>query len=138
MAFTIIVLLSPQSRQQTPVHIVCSRQTATATSILRALLAAAGKDIRTKADGVSFNFSAFLHIETNTHWFNKKSNNLMHKLIKFRKKIQIFINNYALYIDNKMRADWCGLVFATRVYIEKLSARVYSTQQPCCLRKRKT
>ncbi|XP_055683322.1 serine/threonine-protein phosphatase 6 regulatory ankyrin repeat subunit A isoform X2 [Lutzomyia longipalpis] len=39
------------SRQQTPVHLVASRQTGTATSILRALLAAAGKDIRLKADG---------------------------------------------------------------------------------------
>lgn len=36
-----------------------SRQTATATSILRVLLAAAGKEIRLKADGVSIvsNFS---------------------------------------------------------------------------------
>lgn len=40
-------------KQQTAVHIVASRQTATATSILRVLLAAAGKDIRLKADGVS-------------------------------------------------------------------------------------
>lgn len=39
-------------------HIVCSRQTATATSILKALLTAAGKDIRLKADGVSL----FTHI----------------------------------------------------------------------------
>ncbi|CAB3223919.1 unnamed protein product [Arctia plantaginis] len=39
------------SRQQTAVHLVASRQTGTATSILRALLAAAGKDIRLRADG---------------------------------------------------------------------------------------
>lgn len=32
---------------------MASRQTATATSILRVLLAAAGKDIRLKTDGVS-------------------------------------------------------------------------------------
>lgn len=42
-----------QSRAQTAVHLVSSRQTGTATNILRALLAAAGKDIRLKADGVS-------------------------------------------------------------------------------------
>lgn len=42
-----------QSRQQTPVHLVASRQTGTATSILRALLSAAGKDIRLKEDSVS-------------------------------------------------------------------------------------
>lgn len=42
-----------QSRQQTAVHLVASRQTGTATAILRALLAAAGKDIRLKPDGVS-------------------------------------------------------------------------------------
>ncbi|CAH2229980.1 jg17500 [Pararge aegeria aegeria] len=40
------------SRQQTAVHIVASRQTGTATSILRALLTAAGKDIRLRTDGV--------------------------------------------------------------------------------------
>uniref|UniRef100_A0A182T7D9 Uncharacterized protein n=1 Tax=Anopheles maculatus TaxID=74869 RepID=A0A182T7D9_9DIPT len=49
--------LQPQeqagSRQQTAVHLVASRQTGTATAILRALLTAAGKDIRTKTDGVS-------------------------------------------------------------------------------------
>ncbi|CAK1549413.1 unnamed protein product [Leptosia nina] len=39
------------SRQQTPVHLVSSRQTGTATSILRALLTAAGKDIRLRPDG---------------------------------------------------------------------------------------
>ncbi|XP_011500154.1 PREDICTED: serine/threonine-protein phosphatase 6 regulatory ankyrin repeat subunit B-like [Ceratosolen solmsi marchali] len=38
-------------RQQTAVHLVASRQTGTATSILRVLLAAAGRDIRLKADG---------------------------------------------------------------------------------------
>lgn len=42
-----------QPKQQTAIHIVSSRQTATATSILRILLVAAGKDIRLKADGVS-------------------------------------------------------------------------------------
>lgn len=42
-----------QSRQQTAVHLVASRQTGTATAILRALLQAAGKDIRMKPDGVS-------------------------------------------------------------------------------------
>ncbi|XP_047997219.1 serine/threonine-protein phosphatase 6 regulatory ankyrin repeat subunit B isoform X2 [Leguminivora glycinivorella] len=41
------------SRQQTAVHLVASRQTGTATSILRALLTAAGKDIRLRADGAS-------------------------------------------------------------------------------------
>lgn len=45
-------IISQQSRQQTAVHLVASRQTGTATSILRALLAAAGKDIRLKVDGV--------------------------------------------------------------------------------------
>ncbi|XP_045495167.1 serine/threonine-protein phosphatase 6 regulatory ankyrin repeat subunit B [Colias croceus] len=39
------------SRQQTAVHLVSSRQTGTATSILRALLTAAGKDIRLRPDG---------------------------------------------------------------------------------------
>ncbi|XP_047019166.1 serine/threonine-protein phosphatase 6 regulatory ankyrin repeat subunit A [Helicoverpa zea] len=39
------------SRQQTAVHLVASRQTGTATSILRALLTAAGKDIRLRVDG---------------------------------------------------------------------------------------
>ncbi|XP_017781810.1 PREDICTED: serine/threonine-protein phosphatase 6 regulatory ankyrin repeat subunit A isoform X2 [Nicrophorus vespilloides] len=39
------------SRQQTAVHLVASRQTGTATAILRALLASAGKDIRLKPDG---------------------------------------------------------------------------------------
>ncbi|KAF5298214.1 hypothetical protein FQA39_LY02638 [Lamprigera yunnana] len=38
-------------RQQTAVHIVASRQTGTATAILRALLASAGKEIRLKPDG---------------------------------------------------------------------------------------
>ncbi|KAL1399480.1 hypothetical protein pipiens_002213 [Culex pipiens pipiens] len=41
----------PGSRQQTAVHLVASRQTGTATAILRALLTAAGKDIRAKTDG---------------------------------------------------------------------------------------
>lgn len=45
------ILLQP--KQQTPVHIVSSRQTATATSILRILLQTAGKDIRLKTDAVS-------------------------------------------------------------------------------------
>ncbi|XP_050428286.1 serine/threonine-protein phosphatase 6 regulatory ankyrin repeat subunit A isoform X2 [Adelges cooleyi] len=38
-------------KQQTAVHMVASRQTGTATSILRVLLASCGKDIRTIADG---------------------------------------------------------------------------------------
>ncbi|XP_012062616.1 PREDICTED: serine/threonine-protein phosphatase 6 regulatory ankyrin repeat subunit A [Atta cephalotes] len=38
-------------RQQTAVHLVASRQTGTATSILRALLGSAGRDIRLKVDG---------------------------------------------------------------------------------------
>lgn len=42
-----------QSRHQTAVHLVASRQTGTATAILRALLQSAGKDIRLKVDGVS-------------------------------------------------------------------------------------
>ncbi|CAB0010020.1 unnamed protein product [Nesidiocoris tenuis] len=41
-------------KSQTAVHLVASRQTGTATSILRALLASAGRDIRTSKD------SAFL------------------------------------------------------------------------------
>lgn len=48
--------MHPQPKQQTPVHLVAGRQTGTATSILRALLTAAGKDIRLKADGVSILF----------------------------------------------------------------------------------
>lgn len=51
--YNLIRLFLLQPKQQTPVHIVASRQTATATSILRILLAAAGKDIRLKVDGVS-------------------------------------------------------------------------------------
>ncbi|KAL1139667.1 hypothetical protein AAG570_006645 [Ranatra chinensis] len=39
------------SKLQTAVHLVASRQTGTATSILRALLANAGRDIRTIKDG---------------------------------------------------------------------------------------
>ncbi|XP_058801376.1 serine/threonine-protein phosphatase 6 regulatory ankyrin repeat subunit A isoform X4 [Phymastichus coffea] len=38
-------------KQQTAVHLVALRQTGTATSILRVLLAAAGRDIRLKVDG---------------------------------------------------------------------------------------
>ncbi|XP_024086080.1 serine/threonine-protein phosphatase 6 regulatory ankyrin repeat subunit B isoform X2 [Cimex lectularius] len=38
------------AKQQTAVHLVASRQTGTATSILRALLATAGRDIRTSKD----------------------------------------------------------------------------------------
>lgn len=44
---------SLQPKQQTAVHLVALRQTGTATSILRALLAAAGKEIRVKPDIVS-------------------------------------------------------------------------------------
>ncbi|GLH16065.1 uncharacterized protein GBIM_20427 [Gryllus bimaculatus] len=40
-------------RQQTAVHLVASRQTGTATSILRLLLASAGKDIRLQPDSKS-------------------------------------------------------------------------------------
>lgn len=53
LEFEINLIFYLQPKQQTAVHIVASRQTATATSILRVLLAAAGKDIRLKADGVS-------------------------------------------------------------------------------------
>lgn len=42
-----------QSRSQTAAHLVASRQTGTATSILKTILATAGKDIRVKADNVS-------------------------------------------------------------------------------------
>lgn len=56
----IFTLCIPQSRQQTAVHLVASRQTGTATSILRALLTAAGKDIRLRADGVSTACDHFL------------------------------------------------------------------------------
>lgn len=45
--------ISFQPKGQTPVHIVASRQTATATSILRVLLTASGKEIRLKKDSVS-------------------------------------------------------------------------------------
>uniref|UniRef100_A0A1S4GZD0 ANK_REP_REGION domain-containing protein n=2 Tax=gambiae species complex TaxID=44542 RepID=A0A1S4GZD0_ANOGA len=48
------------SRQQTAVHLVASRQTGTATAILRALLTAAGKDIRTKTDGLTTSMFASL------------------------------------------------------------------------------
>lgn len=47
-----------QPKQQTAIHIVSSRQTATATSILRVLLASAGKDIRLNLDSVSRNANA--------------------------------------------------------------------------------
>lgn len=46
-----------QPKQQTAVHMVTSRQTGTATSILRVLLASCGKDIRTIADGVILRIS---------------------------------------------------------------------------------
>lgn len=42
-----------QTRSQTAAHLVASRQTGTATSILKTILATAGKDIRVKADNVS-------------------------------------------------------------------------------------
>lgn len=46
-------------------HLVASRQTGTATAILRTLLAAAGKDIRLKTDAVSiFKKNRFLFIWT--------------------------------------------------------------------------
>lgn len=41
------------AKNQTAVHMVASRQTGTATSILRVLLNAAGKDVRLRTDGVS-------------------------------------------------------------------------------------
>lgn len=46
---------------------MASRQTGTATAILRALLQAAGKDIRLKVDGVSISIPNYLHFS------NKKS-----------------------------------------------------------------
>ncbi|CAH0387234.1 unnamed protein product [Bemisia tabaci] len=47
-----IDILAPGgAKQQTAVHLVACRQTGTATSILRILLAAAGKEIRLKSDG---------------------------------------------------------------------------------------
>lgn len=55
----IFIYFHLQPKQQTAIHIVASRQTATATSILRILLAAAGKDIRLKADGVSITLRSF-------------------------------------------------------------------------------
>ena len=45
------------AKNQTAVHMVASRQTGTATSILRVLLNAAGKDIRLRTDGVSMQLS---------------------------------------------------------------------------------
>ncbi|KAL0267531.1 UNVERIFIED_CONTAM: hypothetical protein PYX00_009777 [Menopon gallinae] len=44
------VYVTGGSKYQTAVHMVASRQTGTATSILRALLAAAGKEIRLRTD----------------------------------------------------------------------------------------
>lgn len=44
-----------QSKSLTAAHLVASRQTGTATSILKTILAVAGKDIRLKADNVSLN-----------------------------------------------------------------------------------
>ncbi|KAJ9595645.1 hypothetical protein L9F63_013160, partial [Diploptera punctata] len=43
-------------RMQTAVHLVASRQTGTATSILRLLLNTAGKDIRLKPDSQTLGF----------------------------------------------------------------------------------
>lgn len=43
------------AREQTAVHMVASRQTGTATSILRLLLNTAGKEVRLRPDGVSTN-----------------------------------------------------------------------------------
>lgn len=47
--FPIFIL---QLKQQSAIHLVASRQTGTATSILRLLLNTAGKEIRLKPDGV--------------------------------------------------------------------------------------
>lgn len=47
------VYVTGGSKYQTAVHMVASRQTGTATSILRALLGAAGKEIRLRTDAVS-------------------------------------------------------------------------------------
>lgn len=45
-----------KAKQQSAVHLVASRQTGTATSILRLLLNSTGKEIRLKPDGVRNNF----------------------------------------------------------------------------------
>ncbi|RZF35384.1 hypothetical protein LSTR_LSTR009769 [Laodelphax striatellus] len=50
--------IAVEPKQQTAVHLVASRQTGTATSILRALLAAAGRDIRIRPDGHRHLFGA--------------------------------------------------------------------------------
>lgn len=53
-----------QPRAQTAVHLVASRQTGTATAILRALLTISGRDIRVTKDSVSFKLNfIFLSIE---------------------------------------------------------------------------
>jgi len=61
-----------QPRQQTAVHLVASRQTGTATSILRALLGAAGRDIRLKVDGVSSGEKYFIKLSRKRQ--NRNSN----------------------------------------------------------------
>lgn len=71
-----------QSRQQTAVHLVASRQTGTATSILRALLTAAGKDIRIKADGVFIEHDNYLF--TNQSFVCSKQHSLAKALYKSR------------------------------------------------------
>jgi hypothetical protein len=65
-SYNIFLSICKQPRQQTAVHLVASRQTGTATSILRVLLAAAGRDIRLKADGVSL----ILTLNTSTRKFS--------------------------------------------------------------------
>mgnify|MGYP002716495145 CR=1 FL=1 len=49
-------------KEQTAVHMVATRQTGTATSILRILLNAAGKEIRLRTDGVNFLFIFFFRL----------------------------------------------------------------------------
>lgn len=48
------VFVTGGTKDQTAVHMVATRQTGTATSILRVLLNAAGKEIRLRPDGVSY------------------------------------------------------------------------------------
>ncbi|XP_052864009.1 poly [ADP-ribose] polymerase tankyrase-1 [Anopheles cruzii] len=67
------------SRQQTAVHLVASRQTGTATAILRALLTAAGKDIRTKTDG--FKYDSWRGRTMSN--FGKRFQNVQSKYAKF-------------------------------------------------------
>lgn len=79
-----------QSRQQTAVHLVASRQTGTATSILRALLTAAGKDIRLRPDGVSFG----LHIRAQLTYAHTL---LQQKLCKEPNFVSFPVNQNSLF-----------------------------------------